>query len=347
MSSKKILVTGAAGFIGFHIVQRLLERGDDVIGLDNINDYYDIRLKYARLTEAGIEEGRIKEGAFARSSKYPRYRFVKQDLKALEPLKRLFESEKFDLVCHLAAQAGVRYSLENPYAYVDSNLVGFVNLMEACRLYRIKHLVYASSSSVYGTNQSIPFSTKDRTDHPASLYGATKKSNELVAYCYSHLFHLPSTGLRLFTVYGPWGRPDMAYFRFARSILDNKPIDIYNHGAMKRDFTYIADVTECVVRIMDRPPTADANAQLSDTPFRILNIGRGSPVDLMEFIGLIEKALGKSAEKRLLPMQPGDVAITWADTSDLRREFDYQPATPLQKGIDAFIEWYLNYHKQK
>lgn len=293
MSSKKILVTGAAGFIGFHIVQGLLERGDEVVGLDNINDYYDIRLKHARLAEAGIEEDRIKEGASVRSSKHPRYRFVKQDFTALELLIRLFESEKFDLVCHLAAQAGVRYSLENPYAYVESNLVGFVNIIEACRLYGIKHLVYASSSSVYGSNQSIPFSTKDRTDHPVSLYGATKKCSELVAHCYSHLFKLPTTGLRFFTVYGPWGRPDMAYFRFAQSILDNKPIDIYNYGAMKRDFTYIADVTECVVRIIDEPPTGGVNAQLSDTPYRILNIGKGSPVDLMEFIGLIEKALEK------------------------------------------------------
>jgi len=347
MSSKKILVTGAAGFIGFHIVQRLLERADEVVGLDNINDYYDMRLKHARLAEAGIEEGRIKDGAPVRSSKYPCYRFVKQDLKAVEPLSRLFESEKFDAVCHLAAQAGVRYSLENPYAYADSNLVGFVNLIETCRLCEIKHLIYASSSSVYGSNRSIPFSTRDRTDNPVSLYGASKKSNELIAYCYSHLFKLPTTGLRLFTVYGPWGRPDMAYFRFAQSILEGRPIDIYNHGLMKRDFTYIDDVAECVVRIMDKPPTGDANAKLSDTPHRILNIGKGSPVDLMEFINLIEKALGKSAEKRLLPIQPGDVAITWADTSDLKREFDYQPSTPLQKGIEAFIEWFLNYYNQK
>ena len=345
MKPQKILVTGAAGFIGFHVARRLLERGDEVIGLDNINHYYDVRLKYARLAETGVEEGQIEDGIPARSSKYPRYRFIKQDLKDCEPLNMLFKEEKFDTVCHLAAQAGVRYSLENPYAYAESNLVGFINIIEACRLYGIKHLVYASSSSVYGANQTIPFSTNDRTDQPVSLYGATKKSNELVAHCYSHLFKFPTTGLRFFTVYGPWGRPDMALYIFIKAILDNKPIDIYNHGAMKRDFTYIDDVAEGVVRVIDKPPTSESKSQTSSVPYNIYNIGSGSAVDLMEFIESIEKALGKKALKNMLPMQPGDVPSTWADTTDLKCDFNYQPATSVKKGVDIFIKWYLNYHK--
>jgi len=345
MNPQKILVTGAAGFIGFHVARRLLERGDEVVGLDNLNDYYDVRLKYARLAETGIEEGQIQVGVPVRSSKYPCYRFIKQDLKDREPLNRLLESGKFDTVCHLAAQAGVRYSLENPYAYAESNLVGFINIIESCRLHEIKHLVYASSSSVYGANPAIPFSTSDRTDQPVSLYGATKKSNELIAHCYSHLFRLPTTGLRLFTVYGPWGRPDMAYFIITKAILDNKPIDIYNHGAMKRDFTYIDDVAEAVARVVDKPPLRESKANTPSVPYAIYNIGRGSAVNLLEFIESIEIALDKKGKKNMLPMQPGDISSTWADIADLKRDFGYLPTTTVKKGIELFVGWYLNFYK--
>ena len=336
----KILVTGTAGFIGFHVARRLLERGDEVVGLDNINDYYDVKLKYARLAETGIEEGRIREGSIVVSSKYARYRFIKQDIKYHESLNQLFEEERFETVVHLAAQAGVRYSLENPYAYAESNLVGFVNVIEACRLYGAKHLVYASSSSVYGSNANIPFSTEDKTDHPVSLYGATKKCNEVIAHSFSHLFNLPTTGLRFFTVYGPWGRPDMAVFIFAKAILEGRPIEIYNHGDMERDFTYIDDIVDGVVRAL-APPTFQA----AGAPCRLYNIGHGSPVKLLDFIEEIEKALGRKTVKNMLPMQPGDVRATWANTADLLRDFGYEPATPIQTGIDSFIKWYLAYHK--
>lgn len=347
----KILVTGAAGFIGYHIARRLLERGDDVVGLDNINDYYNVRLKYSRLAETGIEENDIRAGIPILSSKYPLYRFIKQDLKDHVFLSRLFKNEKFESVCHLAAQAGVRYSLENPYSYAESNLVGFINVIEACRLHRIKHLVYASSSSVYGLNQSMPFSVQSDTDHPVSLYGATKKSNEIIAHSFSYLFGLPATGLRFFTVYGPWGRPDMACFIFTKAILESNPIKIYNHGDMKRDFTYIDDIVESVVRVIDRPPLvalhsagATTNSLSQEVPFKIYNIGNGSPVKLLEFIEAIEAALGRKAIKQMLPMQPGDLRETWADTTELENDFNYRPATPFQVGVNSFIEWYLSFY---
>ncbi len=341
--NNKILVTGSAGFIGFHLVRRLIERGDNVVGLDNINDYYDVRLKYARLAETGIEESRIREGGSIASSRHPNYRFVKRDIGDRQGLTKLFGEEKFERVCHLAAQAGVRYSLENPQAYVDANLVGFVNLIELCRSHSIAHLVYASSSSVYGLNREMPFSIRSNTDHPLSLYGATKKSNELIAHCYSYLFGLPTTGLRFFTVYGPWGRPDMAAFLFAKAILDGRPIEIFNHGDMERDFTYIDDIVEGLIRVIDRPPLREGDT----APYRLYNIGHGAPVRLSDFVKAIEEALGRTAVKRMLPMQPGDVRATWADTSDLQADFGYAPETTVQTGIERFINWYKGYHEKR
>jgi UDP-glucuronate 4-epimerase len=347
----RVLVTGAAGFIGFHVVGRLVERDEDVVGLDNLSEYYDIRLKHGRLDEAGIPVERIRDGVLIPSGKHPRYRFVKMDLRDGEAISGLFEREKFDVVCHLAAQAGVRYSLVNPRAFIDSNIVGFLNIIEACRLAGSRHLVYASSSSVYGLNESLPFSPRDNVDHPASLYAATKKANELMAHSYSHLYGLPTTGLRFFTVYGPWGRPDMALFTFTKSILEGSPIEVYNGGDMKRDFTYIGDTVEGVVRVLFTPPSGDPewsgtkpDPSRSNAPYRIYNIGRGSPVGLMEFIGAIEKALSRKAKKKLLPLQPGDVPVTWADTADFEAEYDYRPGTPIDEGIRAFLEWYLKFY---
>jgi len=347
----RVLVTGAAGFIGFHLVGRLIERNEDVVGLDNLNDYYDIRLKHGRLDEAGILVERIRDGKLIPSGKHPRYRFVKMDLTDGEAIAGLFEREKFDVVCHLAAQAGVRYSLINPRAFIDSNIVGFFNVIEACRRAGSRHLVYASSSSVYGLNESMPFSPRDNVDHPTSLYAASKKADELMAHSYSHLYGLPTTGLRFFTVYGPWGRPDMAYFTFTRSILEGRPIEVYNRGNMKRDFTYIGDAIEGVVRVLFTPPSGDPewsgtkpDPSRSKAPYRIYNIGRGSPIGLMEFIEAIEKALGRKAQKTLLPLQPGDVPVTWADTADLEAEHDYRPGTPIDQGIRAFVEWYLKFY---
>ena len=349
----RILVTGAAGFIGFHLVRRLLDRGDEVVGLDNINDYYDVGLKHGRLAETGIDAARIVEGELVPSATRPAYRFVKLDLADADRVKRLFDGETFDAVCHLAAQAGVRYGQVNPRAYVEANLVGFANVIEAARGHRVGHLVYASSSSVYGLNAKMPFSTRDNVDHPASLYAATKKSNELVAHAYSHVFGLPTTGLRFFTVYGPWGRPDMAYFLFTKAILEGRPVDVYNNGDMRRDFTYIDDVVECVARVIDRPPAGEPmrpaaaapDPSTSQAPYRIYNIGNGRPVDLMEFLHTIERAIGRTAEIRLLPLQPGDVVATWADTSDMEREFSYRPATPLAEGVGRFVEWYRAFTK--
>ncbi len=332
----KILVTGSAGFIGFHLVQRLLERGDEVVGLDNINDYYDPALKYDRLAETGISREAADSGKLVQSSKFAGYRFLKAGLEDHAAVMKLFEAEKFDRVCSLAAQAGVRYSLENPHAYIESNVVGFLNILEACRRFPVAHLVYASSSSVYGSNTKMPLSTADRTDHPVSLYAATKKSNELMAHTYSHLFGIPATGLRFFTVYGPWGRPDMAYFLFTRAILDQKPINVFNNGELYRDFTYIDDITEGVLRVIDRAPSEAV------PPCRVYNIGNSDPVKLTDFIGAIEKALGKLAIKQYQPMQPGDVYKTFADVSDLEREFGYHPSTPLQEGVDRFMAWYRN-----
>jgi len=335
-----VLVTGAAGFIGFHVARKLLARGDRVVGLDNLNDYYDVNLKLARL---------------ARIENQPGFTFAKMDLQDRPAMEALFNAHKFDAVINLAAQAGVRYSLENPHAYVDSNIVGFTNVLECCRHHSIGHLVYASSSSVYGMNSAMPFSIHDNVDHPISLYAASKKANELMAHTYSHLFGLPTTGLRFFTVYGPWGRPDMALFLFTRAILAGEPIKVFNNGQMQRDFTYIDDIVEGVVRVMDKTatPNPDWNGATPDpgtssAPYRLFNIGNNNPVMLTEFIAAIEKALGKTAERELLPMQPGDVAATYANIEDLIEAVDYRPQTPIQVGIDNFIAWYLEHmHKEK
>jgi len=347
----KILVTGTAGFIGFHLAERLLARGHRVVGLDNINDYYDIRLKYGRLERAGIGREAIEPGRPVTSRTREEYRFIRLDLQDREGLERLFAAEGFDRVCNLAAQAGVRYSLENPHAYLEANLVGFVNILECCRHHRTAHLVYASSSSVYGLNERMPFATTDNVDHPVSLYAASKKSNELMAHCYSHLFGLPTTGLRFFTVYGPWGRPDMALFLFTKAILEGRPIDVYNRGRMKRDFTYIDDIVEGVVRVLESVPAGDPSwsgespdPSRSRAPYRVYNIGNSAPVALLDFIAALEASLGRKAEKNLLPMQPGDVPATWADVSDLARDFDYRPHTPIQEGIDRFVAWYRGFY---
>ena len=312
----KVLVTGAAGFVGFHLVQRLLGRGDEVVGLDNLSDYYSVALKEARLAQ-------VRSG---------RFRFVKMDLADREALPALFAAERFDAVVNLAAQAGVRYSVENPWAYVDSNVVGFLNVLECCRHNPVRHRVYASSSSVYGGNEKTPFSEEDRVDDPVSLYAATKKSDELMAACYSKLYGIPTTGLRFFTVYGPWGRPDMSPMLFASAILAGKPLKVFNHGDMLRDFTYVDDIVEGVVRVLDRQPARH----------EIYNIGCSHPVRLMDFISELERALGRKAEKILLPMQPGDVYQTYADTSKLERELGYKPRVMLREGIDRFVAWYLS-----
>ena len=344
----KILITGTAGFIGYHLAKRLIERGDEVIGLDNINDYYDVNLKYGRLKESGIEKEAIEYNKLVESNKYPNYKFIKLNLEDRENLFKLFKEEKFDKVCHLAAQAGVRYSLTNPYAYIDSNIVGHMNILEAVRHHDVKALSYASSSSVYGLNKKQPFSTNDNVDHPISLYAATKKSNELMSHTYSYLYNIPTTGLRFFTVYGPWGRPDMALFKFVKNILEDKPIDVYNYGNMQRDFTYIDDIVEGVVRVIDNPPTGNPNwdgkPSESIAPYKVYNIGNGSPVKLMDFIEAIEEILGKKAKKNLLPMQPGDVPSTWADTTNLEKDFGYKPFTPVKEGIEKFIKWYKEFY---
>jgi len=332
----KVLVTGAAGFIGFHLARRLLGRGDTVVGLDNLNDYYDPALKQARLEQIEGSAG---------------FRFVKMDLAERESMARLFEQEGFERVVHLAAQAGVRYSLLNPHAYVDSNLVAFVNILEGCRHGRVEHLVFASSSSVYGLNTSMPFSVHDNVDHPVSLYAATKKANELMAHTYAHLYGLPTSGLRFFTVYGPWGRPDMALFLFTRAILEGRPIDVFNNGRMRRDFTYVDDIIEGVIRVLDRPAapspewTGDApDPGTSPAPYRIYNIGNNQPVELMRFIEVIEEALGLEARKNLVPIQPGDVEATWADVDSLTEDTGFKPATPLEEGVARFVSWYRQYY---
>ena len=345
----KILVTGTAGFIGSHLVLPLLNRGDEVVGLDNINDYYDVTVKYGRLQRSGIDKGKIEYGKLVKSEKYPNYKFIKLNLEDKEALEKLFVDEKFDKVVNLAAQAGVRYSLTNPDAYIQSNIVGFLNLLECSRHNGIKHLAYASSSSVYGLNKDQPFSTSADVTHPMSLYAASKKSNELMAHTYSHLYDIPTTGLRFFTVYGPWGRPDMALFLFTKAILENRAIDVFNHGDMQRDFTYIDDITEGVIRVLDNPPSGvdevDINPSNSTAPYKIYNIGNNNPVQLMDFIEAIEKKLGKKAKKNMLPLQAGDVPSTYADVSDLIEDLNYKPATPIQEGIDKFIDWYLDFFK--
>lgn len=321
--SDAVLVTGAAGFIGFHLARRLLDEGRAVVGLDNLNAYYDPALK----------EGRLR-----RLTERDTFTFHRMDLIDTAGIERLFAEHEPTLVVHLAAQAGVRYSLENPRAYIDSNVVGFLSILEACRAHPVDHLVYASSSSVYGANTKLPFSVGDDVDRPVSLYAATKKADELMAYTYSHLFGIPATGLRFFTVYGPWGRPDMAVFRFTEAILGGKPIDVYNFGDMKRDFTYIDDIIEGVVRVAARPPDGDP-------PYRLYNIGNHEPVGLMEFIRQLERTLGKEAQLNLLPMQPGDVLETYADTDDLRRDVGFAPATPLAEGLRRFVDWYRDYFR--
>lgn len=329
----KYLVTGAAGFIGFHVAQRLCRDGHQVVGLDNLNDYYEVSLKEARL---------------ALLLPLPGFRFERCDLADRATMAALFARERFDRVIHLGAQAGVRYSLDNPFAYADSNLNGTLTVLEGCRHHGVQHLVYASSSSVYGLNEQMPFKTSDGVDHPVSLYAASKKANELMAHSYSHLYGLPTTGLRFFTVYGPWGRPDMALFKFVRAILSDEPIDIYNQGQLSRDFTHIDDIVEGIVRIADRPPVGDDNWQgqtdASPAPYRLFNIGHGSPVRLLDFVEAIEVALGKRAIRNLLPMQAGDVLATWADTQALFDATGYRPRVGLEEGVASFVDWYRAYY---
>lgn len=349
----KYIVTGTAGFIGFHVAQQLLKRGEEVIGLDIVNDYYDVDLKYKRLEIAGIERSELALDKPVKSTIFPGYTFIQMDLANKEVLMDIFETGKIDVVIHLAAQAGVRYSLTNPDAYIAANIQSFLNILEACRKYPLTHLVYASSSSVYGANTNMPFSTSHNVDHPVSLYAATKKSNELMAHTYSHLFNIPTTGLRFFTVYGPWGRPDMALFLFIEAINKGEAIQVFNHGKMKRDFTYIDDIVEGIIRVADRPakPNPDWTGQNPDpgssyAPYKIYNIGNSNPVELMDYIGALEKALGKVAEKNMLPLQQGDVPSTFADVSDLVRDTGYKPATSVEDGVAAFVEWYNKFHNK-
>jgi UDP-glucuronate 4-epimerase len=333
----KILVTGAAGFIGCFTARQLLDRGDTVVGLDNFNDYYDVRLKESR---AALLEP------------YRNFRMVRLDLADRTGIERLFAAEKFDKVVHLAAQAGVRYSIENPHSYIQSNIVGTLHILEGCRHHGVGHLVYASSSSVYGANTAMPFSIHQNVDHPLALYGATKKANELMAHTYSNLYQLPTTGLRFFTVYGPYGRPDMALFMFTRNIIEGKPIDVFNYGNHRRDFTYVDDIVEGVIRTMDHAATpnpawdsAHPDPGTSRAPYRLYNIGNQQPVELMRYIEIIEECVGRKAKKNLLPMQPGDVPDTWADAGDLADDVGYRPATPIETGVRRFVDWYLDYYK--
>ncbi len=350
----KILVTGTAGFVGFHLVKRLAEQGYEVVGLDNLNAYYDVQLKLDRLRETGVDPSIIEYKKLITSDFYPNYRFIQLNLEDTHAINHLFDTEKFDIVCHLAAQAGVRYSIDNPQVYVESNILGFFNIIEGCRRHNIKHLVYASSSSVYGNSIDTPFTTDQKVDNPISLYAATKKSNELMAHTYSHLFQLPTTGLRFFTVYGPWGRPDMAYFSFTKAILQGKPIKVFNHGKVSRDFTYIDDIVEGVVRVIEKPffsknTEGSIFSQKMTTHtssfYRIYNIGNNQPIAVGTFIETIEKALNKTAIKEMLPMQAGDVETTFADVSELERDFNYRPKTSLSVGIQIFVHWYKKYYK--
>lgn len=383
MSGEKVLITGTAGFIGFYLAKRLLSEGFTVVGLDNINDYYDVNLKYGRLAETGIDalkvqsqdspfgggrgevvgnsskgsdsalgvEGRSVPLHLTQSSIYPNYRFIRMDLEDRQGIMDLFAAEQFDYVVNLAAQAGVRYSLTNPQAYMDANITGTLSILEACRAHPVKHLVYASSSSVYGKNTRMPFSVHHNVDHPVSLYAASKKANELMAHTYSHLFGIPTTGLRFFTVYGPWGRPDMALFIFTKAILAGETIEVYNHGEMLRDFTYIDDIIEGVTRVMKHParPNPAWSSEAPDpgtsaAPYRLYNIGNSNPARLMDFIHALEDALDKKARMTLMPIQPGDVPATWADTGDLEKDLGYKPGTPIADGIRRFVEWYREYY---
>ena len=347
----KVLVTGSAGFIGFHLTNRLIADGFEVVGLDSINDYYQVDLKYDRLNAAGIPQKEIDYNELVQSVRMPGYQFIQLNLEDKENLRLLFAGQDFDVVVNLAAQAGVRYSITNPAAYIESNMVGFANLIECARHNKIRHFVYASSSSVYGLNESIPFSTNQSVDHPISLYAATKKSNELVAHVYSHLYGLPTTGLRFFTVYGPWGRPDMAMFLFTQAIINGKPIQVFNNGEMERDFTYIDDIVDGVMRVVNSP--AEGNPEWSGmepepsssrAPYRLYNIGNSAPVKLTKFIDAIEAKLGKKAEKILMPMQPGDVHKTFADVEPLKSELGYDPATSIETGVNNFVDWYVSYY---
>jgi UDP-glucuronate 4-epimerase len=338
----KILVTGAAGFIGFHVCKALLANGHLVIGLDSINDYYDPNLKFARLKELGLRQVDVsKHNKTCTSESFKNLKFYRLNLLDRDNLRELFQRENIEVVCHLAAQPGVRYSLENPEAYIDSNIVGFLNILENCRHFKVKHLVYASSSSVYGLNKKVPFETTDNVDHPISLYAATKKSNELMAYTYSHLYGIPTTGLRFFTVYGPWGRPDMAYFLFTKAIIKGDPIKVFNHSNMERDFTFIDDIVQGVVRITEDTAATDRNEK-----YRLYNIGKGEPDKLMDMINEIENNLNLTAIKELTDMQPGDVTTTWASVKTLQEDYKYKPQTPLTKGIKLFVDWYLAHYEK-
>ena len=349
----KILITGTAGFIGYHLSKKLIERGDTVVGVDQINDYYDIELKYSRLKDLGIEKDNIIEGKKITSSVYDNHSFYKGNLEDKDFIDAVFKSEKPDAVCNLAAQTGVRYSLKNPQAYIDSNIVGFINILEACRYNGVENLSYASSSSVYGLNKNLPFSTKDNVDHPVSLYAASKKSNELMAHTYSHLFGIRTTGLRFFTVYGPFGRPDMALFLFAKAALENGTIDVFNHGEMVRDFTYVDDIVQGIISVIDNPAESSSDFEtnpmpnVSSAPYRIYNIGNNSPVKLMDFITAIEKKIGKTVKKNFMEIQPGDVPKTYADVADLERDFNYKPNTSIDFGISKFIDWYKDYYGER
>lgn len=332
----KILVTGTAGFIGSYVVKALLAEGHEAVGLDSINDYYDVELKYARLAEVGIQREKIEENVLVQSIRHPLYRFIKLDLTDRAELTRLFETERFEVVLNLAAQAGVRYSIENPYAYIESNVMGFLNILENCRHYPVRHLIYSSSSSIYGLNEKVPYAEDDQVDTPVSLYAATKKSDELMAHAYSKLYGIPTTGVRFFTVYGPWGRPDMAPYLFMKAVMAGEPIKVFNHGRMRRDFTYIDDIIEGVMKMVAHPST-------DPIPYRIYNIGNSAPVELMHFISVIEQTTGRKAIRQMMEMQPGDVVCTYADTSRLQRDFGYKPATSVEEGIRRFYDWYVAY----
>ena len=353
----KVLVTGAAGFIGYHLSKGLLNNGVDVVGLDNLNNYYSIDLKYARLELLGIEiDDKSSLEVLNRSKTFNNFSFIRCDLSDRVAIEKIFKEQHFDVVINLAAQAGVRYSLENPNAFISSNVMGFLNILEGCRNHQIKHLIFASSSSVYGKNKKIPFEASDRTDEPISLYAATKKSNELMAYTYAHLYKIPCTGLRFFTVYGPLGRPDMAYFKFANLICAGKSIDVYNHGKMARDFTYVDDIVESIIRLIPKPPnniSQNGNGQnsidgkqsyITSGKYQIFNIGNGAPVNLLDFIKILEEQLGKSTKYNMMKMQPGDVVKTWADSSELHSHIDYNPKVNIREGITKFVEWYKSYY---
>lgn len=350
----KILVTGCTGFIGYFLSKRLLERGDTVVGIDNLNEYYDVNLKFGRLNELGVSISTRNISGEQTSQKYPKFSFKKIDIANEKDMDNLFKNEQFDGVCNLAAQAGVRYSIENPRVYVESNVVGFLNILEGCRNHGVNNLCFASSSSVYGLNKSQPFKTTDHTDHPVSLYAATKKSNEMMAHSYAHLYGIHTTGVRFFTVYGPWGRPDMAPMLFTDAILNNRAIKVFNHGDMSRDFTYVEDIVDGLVKIIDNPAQADPNWNAQDqkpnastASYRIYNIGNNNHVKLLDFIETIEEKLGKKAKKEMLPMQDGDVQSTYADVSDLIHDFDYKPTTKLSDGIEQFVSWYTDFYKAK